>query len=76
MSRQEIIQHTLNVINRLPDGKAEEISDFADFIMSRYEDHILVSGIQQLSAGSKSFDFLNNEEDIYTEADLKEKYNA
>ena len=76
MRRQAIIQHTLNVINKLPDDKAEEISEFADFVMKRYEEHLLNYGIQQLNADSKSFDFLNNEEDIYTEADLKEVYHA
>ena len=35
-----------------------------------------MQGIQQLVAESKTFDFLNAEEDLYTEADLKEVYNG
>jgi hypothetical protein len=32
MTRQIIIERTLKAINQLPEDKAEEISDFADFV--------------------------------------------
>ena len=76
MNRQAIIQNTVNIISKLPDDKAEEISDFANFVMKRYEEYLLLQGIQKINADSKSFDFLKDEEDFYTEADLKEVYNA
>ncbi len=76
MTKQAIIQRTLNAINQLPSDKAEEISDFADFVIKRYEEHRLTEGIQVLTSKSQTFDFLNNEEDLYSEADLKEVYNA
>lgn len=76
MRRQAIIERTLKVINQLPEEKAEEISDFAEFVMKQYEEQKLSQGIQRLAASSKAFDFLNDEEDLYTEADLKEKYNG
>lgn len=76
MTRQAIIERTLNAINRLPSDKAEEISDFADFVIKRYEEDRLTEGIQVLTSNSQTFDFLNNEEDLYTEVDLKEVYNA
>lgn len=76
MTRQAIIQNTVNIISKLPDDKAEEISDFANFVMKRYEEYLLLQGIQKINADSKSFDFLKDEEDLYTEADLKEVYNA
>lgn len=76
MTRQAIIERTLNAINRLPSDKAEEISDFADFVTKRYEEHRLTEGIQMLTSNSQTFDFLNNEEDLYSEADLKEVYNG
>ena len=60
----------------MPEDKAEEISDFAEFVMKQYEEQRLTKGIQQLTANSQAFDFLNNEEDLYTEADLKEVYNG
>ena len=76
MTRQIIIERTLKVINQLPEDKAIEISDFADFIFKRYEEHRLTKGIQKLVSESQTFDFLNNEEDIYSLADLKEVYNG
>ncbi|HEX4373901.1 MAG TPA: hypothetical protein VHZ50_11415 [Puia sp.] len=76
MTRQIIIERTLKVINRLPEDKAQEISDFADFVFKRYEEYELTNGIQKLTSESQAFDFLNSEEDIYSVADLKEVYNA
>ncbi|MET4072791.1 hypothetical protein [Hymenobacter sp. UYCo722] len=76
ISKQAIIDRTIKAINLLPADKAEEISDFADFVSKRYEEQLLAQGIQQLAAGSKTFDFLNAEEDLYTESDLKEVYDG
>ena len=76
MTRQIIIERTLRAINQLPEDKAAEISDFADFIMKRYEDECLVEGIKHLTSNSQAFDFLKNEEDLYSESDLKEVYSA
>ncbi|MFT4093677.1 MAG: hypothetical protein QM640_08550 [Niabella sp.] len=76
MTRQAIIERTIKIINRLPEEKAQEISDFADFIIKRYEEAQLTKGIQKLAEQSKSFEFLNEDEDIYSEADLKVVYNG
>ncbi len=76
MTRQAIIERTIKAINQLPEDKAEEISDFADFLSKRYEEYQLTQGIQQLNADNKAFAFLNDEEDLYSIADLKEVYNG
>ena len=76
MTKQIIIERTIKAINQLPEDKAEEISDFADFIIKRYEEHQLIQGIRQLTSNSQTFSFLNDEEDMYSVADLKEVYNA
>ena len=75
MTRQAIIERTIKAINQLPEDKAEEISDFADFVSKRYEEYQLTQGIQKLAADSKTFEFLNADEDIYSVSDLKEVYN-
>ena len=75
MTRQAIIERTIKAINQLPEDKAEEISDFADFVSKRYEEYQLTQGIQKLTADSKIFEFLNADEDIYSVSDLKEVYN-
>lgn len=76
MTKLAIIERTIKAINQLPEDKAKEISEFADFVTKRYEEQKLTIGIQQLTSNSNAFDFLDNEEDLYTETDLKEVYNG
>ncbi len=76
MSKQLIIEYTLKAINRLPEEKAEEISNFAQFIIKQYEEQQLTVGIQKMASESHAFDFLNHEEDLYSIDDLKEVYNG
>lgn len=76
MTKQTIIERTIHAINQLPLNKAEEIADFVDFIIKRYEEQQLTQGIQQLFAEGQTFDFLNEEEDLYSVSDLKEVYNG
>lgn len=75
MTKKAIIERTLKAINQLPNDKAEEISDFADFVMKRYEEQLLTHDIQTLTANSNAFEFLNKEEDLYSLKDLKKVYN-
>ncbi len=76
MTRQAIIEKTLKVINQLPEDKAEEIADFADFMIKRFEDQQLSETIKELASKSESFKFLEEEEEIYALTDLKEIYNG
>lgn len=76
MTKQSIIDRTVKIINSLPDSKAEEISDFADFVIKRYEEQKLTEELQSMISNSETFQFLHDEEDLYTEADIKEKYNG
>ena len=76
MTQQILIDRTIKVINELPQDKAAEISDFAEFVFKRYEENELINGIQNIVSKSEAFEFLNNEEEIYSMADLKEVYNA
>ena len=75
MTKQNIIEKTVHIINLLPKEKAEEIFDFADFLMKKQEEQNLVQQMGYIVAESSSFEFLKNEEDLYTENDLKEIFN-
>ncbi len=74
MSRNEIIEKTVNAISKLPDDKAEEIADFADFVLKKFDGANLQKGVEYIMSNSKTFEFLNEDEDIYSLDDLKEKY--
>ncbi|MBO9613046.1 MAG: hypothetical protein J7619_10150 [Dyadobacter sp.] len=76
MTKQAIIERTIEAINQLPVDKAEEISDFADSLRKRHEEQQLTEGIQTLIENGGAFEFLQDDEDIYSVADLKEVYNG
>jgi hypothetical protein len=76
MSKQELIEKTVAALQQLPADKVAEVSDFTDFILQRNEDKQLTEGIQQLSSKSKSYQFLEEEEDLYTLNDVKAPYNG
>jgi len=75
MDKDLLIDNIVNKIKQLPDEKIVEINDFADFLLSKIDDRILQEGIQKITSESKAFEYLLNEEDLYTVNDLKEKYN-
>jgi hypothetical protein len=74
MNRQTIIEKTVEVINRLPSDKAEEISDFADFVLKKHEEQSITKNIQNIISEGDIFSFLENEDDLYSLNDLKEKF--
>ena len=56
-SKQIIIEQLVKTINQLPEEKAVVITDFAEFILKRYEANHL-QGICKLSA-TNAFSFLS-----------------
>lgn len=74
MNKQGLINRTVETLERLPEGKINEIADFADFVLKKHEEQILQKGIETIISESDSFTFLNDEEDLYDESDLKERY--
>jgi len=74
MNRRILIDNVISKIRMLPDYKIRELDDFADFLLSRIDEKITVQGIQKLATDSKTFEFLKDEEDLYTINDLKERY--
>ncbi len=75
MTKENIIEKTVKAIYHLPVEKAFEISDFATFLSERYEEIQLVNGIKILAEQGRSFNFLNEEPNIYQLSDLKENFN-
>lgn len=74
MTRDSLIQKTLQHLAQLPDQKVKEVSDFAEFLLYKIDQQIITEGIQKIVSESQSFDFLDDEEEIYSEKDLKEKF--
>jgi hypothetical protein len=73
VTKKAIIQKTVEVLNMLPANKAQEVSDFADFVLKKYENLSLQRGIEMLQSQSEAFSFLNDDEDLYSPADIKKE---
>jgi len=74
MNREMLITKTIDNISLLPDWRLKEVSDYIDFLIKSLDDKRITEGIMKLTSKSKSFDFLNNEENLYNESDLIKKY--
>jgi len=73
MNRGILLDRTINNISLLPDWRLKEVSDYVDFLLKTFNDKEITDGIMKLTSESKSFDFLNDEEEIYDESDIIEK---
>lgn len=74
MTKKGLINRTVETLEKLPEDRIQEIADFADFLLKKHEEQILQKGIEKIISESDSFAFLKDEEDLYDESDLKEKY--
>jgi hypothetical protein len=55
----------------ITDTKIREVTDFAGFLLSKTDDKITLTGIHKLTSDSKSFDFLKDDESLYSLIGLK-----
>lgn len=76
MTRKAIIEKAITAINKLPNDKVEELLNFADSLMKNLEDKNFSKNIMYLSETGHALDFLNEEEELYSTDDLKEKYDG
>ena len=74
MTKDTLINKTIKTLSRLPNEKIKEVADYAEYILKKYDEEIMQKGIEKIVSDSKTFHFLNEEEDLYSDDDLKEKY--
>ena len=74
MTREKLIEATIDRLSKLPEENLKEVSDFTEFLLKKIEEKQLTAGIQRVAANSGSFKFLEDEEDLYSVSDLKEVY--
>ena len=66
MTKEHLIEKTVDYLENLPDDKVIEVADFTEYLYHKYDEYVLNKGIQKLVSESKSFDFLQEEEELYT----------
>ena len=74
MTQSAVIENTISTLSKLPTEKAEEVADFAAFVLKKHEESLLQQGITQIVGDSQVFAFLADEEDLYTKDDLKVRF--
>ena len=74
MTKDTLIKRTLRSLSRLLQDKIREVSDYTEAILKKFDEELVNKGIQKFVSNSKTFEFLKEEEDLYTTEDLKEKY--
>lgn len=74
MDREVLIRKTMKNISFLPDWRLKEVSDYVDFLLKKNDDKELIQGIKKITSTSKSFYFLEEEEELYDDSDLIQKY--
>lgn len=73
VTKKTIIKKTIDILNILPVDRVQEVSDFADFVLKKYEDVSLQRGMEYLQSQGETFSFLNDEEELYSAADIKKE---
>jgi hypothetical protein len=71
MNRQVLIDKTMQKISLLSDKKIKEVSDFTDYLLSRMDEKNIETEIRKMISESKSFDFLADEDSLYSAEDLR-----
>lgn len=72
--KQAIIIALNQLLEQLPEEQVKEVKNFAEYLELKTEEMLLQKGIETLAITSGSFDFLNDEEDLYDDSDLVEKF--
>jgi Protein of unknown function (DUF2281). len=54
MTKEAIIQKIIEILEKLPSEKINEVSDFADFILKKYEEQLIQKGMEKNSLRVRS----------------------
>jgi hypothetical protein len=75
MEQDVLVKRTIGNIRRLPIKRVHEVNDFVEFILQKTNDSLITEGLQELSSAShKTYEFLNDEPELYSVNDLKVKF--
>jgi hypothetical protein len=72
MKKEKMLKDTIDKLRLLDETNLQEANDFVEFLLHKVSDKELTQEIQQQAQEGKSFEFLNEEEELYSIKDLKE----
>ncbi len=74
MERDILIEKAVENIAKLSDQQVQKVADFAEFLLNKAQDGLLIEDIQQIVSESNTFKFLKEEPELYSVNDLKKVY--
>ena len=75
MEREVLMERTIYKIKRLPTKRIQEVNNFVESIIQKADDAMITEELQQLSsASSATYDFLDNEPELYSVNDLRVRF--
>lgn len=74
MTNAQLVNKTILNIQKLPLNKVQEVNDFVEFLLNKIDDQIITEGIKSMVQDSKTFQFLEDEPDLYSVNDLKIRF--
>jgi hypothetical protein len=74
MSKAELIHETINNLQLLSDKEVEDVKKYTEFLLFKIDNLILSKEVSSTNLESKSYQFLEEDVDVYTVNDLKVKY--
>lgn len=74
MERDILIKKAVGNISKLSNQQLQEVADFAEFLLIKTQDGLLVEDIHRITSESNAFNFLKEEPDLYSVNDLKKTY--
>lgn len=74
MERKNLLNRTAKSLKRLPDDRLKEVSDFVELLLNKSDDQQMNHDIVYTASELETFSFLEEEEELYDDADLKETY--
>jgi len=74
MKPETKIKQIIKTLQQLPPNRVEEVANFVGYVLKKHNNQILNNGIEKMAEQSVVFQFLHDEEDLYTLQDIKEKY--
>jgi len=70
MTKEQIINETVDILKKLPSEKAEEIRNILFNYYNSKDEELFEKGFQKLILESEAYEFLKSEPDLYKLDDL------
>ncbi|MDR9456613.1 MAG: hypothetical protein RI572_04300 [Salegentibacter sp.] len=74
MNKDVVLKQTITNLSKLSDRRLKQVSDFVEFLLQKKEDRELLNDIQKNATESETFNFLKEDEELYNDDDLSEKF--